>query len=168
MLHSIASYHYKGINMENKYNTLNLSRLEMENADVAKVVQSMINDPTLNRSDRRKIMKSMNKVESRERAYQHQRVEDNQKTRNAYQKELDAHIHECNEIVDDGLADNWKKMTALAGLALKRKYNWSNGRVGTFIEKMNNMHKDMIESGEWDDILKVLDKECDIQLEVSN
>ena len=108
------------------------------------------------------------KYKNREQAFAKKQAEDTKTMRIAYQKELDSRIDDCEEQVAQGLSENWLKLTALMGLTLKRKYNWSNGRISAFIEKSNEMHLDMLKSGEWDNILKLLDEECDVQLEVGD
>lgn len=147
--------------------SINTNLLEIENADVTKIVQSMIDDGVSNRKERRRVEKALGKLRNRQNACTVKSHEESQRLQKQYQEELDRRIEKSQILVDDGLADNWKKMTALAGLTLKRKYNWSIGRVGSFIEKANDLHKEMIKSGEWEHILEVLDKECDIQLEVT-
>ena len=147
--------------------SINTNLLDIENADVTKIVQSMINDGKSNRSERRRVEKALCKFQNRQAACAAKSHEESGRLQMQYQKELDERIEKCQILVDDGLSDNWKKLIALAGLTLKRKYNWSIGRVGNFIEKTNDLHKEMLASGEWDHILEALDKECDIQLEVT-
>lgn len=151
-----------------KYGTTDLSRFELDGADTANIVQSLVNDRGKNRSERRKIMKSLGKYQNRDMYFNKQIQKETDTLREKYQKELDSRLDDAQEAVLDGLADNWKKSTALAALVLKRKYNWSNGRVGQFIEKANDLHVELIESGEWESVLELLDKECDILLEVAD
>jgi len=151
-----------------KYSTLDLSVFDMQGQSASDIVNSMVNANSKNRSDRRKILKALGKYKNREQAFAKKQAEDTKTMRIAYQKELDSRIDDCEEQVAQGLSENWLKLTALMGLTLKRKYNWSNGRISAFIEKSNEMHLDMLKSGEWDNILKLLDEECDVQLEVGD
>ena len=143
--------------MDEKYRSFDINRLELENADTANIVEAIINDRNVNRSERRKILKSLGK-------YQNYNAVFNERSK----KESDKLLVEFQKVTDEGLGDNWQKMMALCGLTLKRKYNWSAGRVGSFLEKANNLHREMILNDEWDSILKALDEECDVQLEISN
>lgn len=147
------------------YSSIDLSKFELENADPAKVVQALVNADGKNRSERRKIIKSLGKYHNREKYYSKQLQAENVAIRKEYQQELDKRINEARDNVHDGLIDNWKRSTALVGLVLKRKYNWSNGRIGSLIEKANELHVEMVRSGEWEHILELLDEECDITLE---
>ncbi len=140
----------------NKYSTLDVSGLELENSDAVDVVNGMIQG---NRKQRRNIMKALSKVENRDHVYNKRFAEETKQLHSDYNKQL-------NDKMAEGLADDWKKSTALAALTLKRKYNWSTGRVQSFIEKMNELHVEMVTSGEYPDILKYLDDECDVQLEI--
>jgi hypothetical protein len=140
----------------NKYSSIDTSKLELENADAVDVVNSMI---TGNRKQRRNIMKALNKVENRDAVYNKRFAAETRQLHADYQKQFD-------EKIMDGLVDDWKKSTALAALTLKRKYNWSKGRCQAFIEKMNEMHIEMVKSGEYEKIVQLLDEECDVQLEV--
>ena len=151
-----------------KYSNVDTSMLDLENANVANVVGARINESARNRQERRKIMKALGKVQNREKFFNKKELQTTKQLRKEYQKELDARVEDCKEQVTDGLIDNWKKSTALAAIVLKRKYNWNAGRVQMFIEKMNDLHVEMLESGEWDNVLQILDDECDIQLEVSD
>lgn len=154
--------------MNSKYSTLDLSMLDLEGANTFNIVNSMINANSKNRSDRRKILKALGKYQNREQAFAKRQAEDTKTMRIAYQKELDSRIDNCEEQVTKGLSENWLKLTALVGLTLKRKYNWSNGRVSAFIEKSNELHLAMLQNGEWGKVLELLDEECDVQLEVGD
>lgn len=140
----------------NKYSMLDRSSLELESADAVDVVNGMI---TGNRKQRRNIMKALNKFENRDAVYNKRFAAETRQLHADYQKQFD-------EKIMDGLVDDWKKSTALAALTLKRKYNWSTGRCQAFIEKMNEMHIEMVKSGEYEKIVQLLDEECDVQLEV--
>lgn len=140
----------------NKYSSIDMSKLELENADAVDVVNSMI---TGNRKQRRNIMKALNKVENRDAVYNKRFAAETKQLHSDYQRQLD-------EKIMDGLVDDWKKSTALAALTLKRKYNWNKGRVQAFVGKMNEFHIELVKSGEYAEIEKLLDEECDIQLEV--
>ena len=153
--------------MNNKYSTIDTSLLELENANVANIVNARVNEAAHNRADKRKIMKALSKMENREQYFSKKQSKESSLLRKEYQKELDKRVENCKEQVTDGLIDNWKKSTALAAIVLKRKYNWNVGRIQTFIQKVNDLHIEMLESGEWDDVLQILDDECDIQLEVT-
>ena len=157
---------YKGDNMD--YRSIDTSMLELHNADVLDVVTATINSKSRNRAERRKNMKALGKMENRERYFADKQLKTSNNLRKEYQKELDSRVASCKEQLTDGLIDNWKKSTALAAIVLKRKYNWNTGRVQMFIEKMNDLHVEMLESGEWDNVLQILDEECDIQLEVTD
>lgn len=140
----------------NKYSTIDMSGLELEKADAVDVVNGMISG---NRKKRRSIMRALNKIENRDVVYNKRFAEETRQLHKDYSNQL-------NTKMAEGLEDDWKKSTALAALTLKRKYNWSTGRVQSFVEKLNELHVEMVASGEYEDILKCLDDECDIQLEV--
>lgn len=140
-----------------KYSSLDLSGLELENSDAAQVVQGMIQGN--NRAQRRNILKALAKVENRDLVYNKRLSQETKQLHQNYNKQL-------QEKMAEGLEDDWKKSTALAALTLKRKYNWNKGRVQSFVEKMNELHVEMVKSGEYAEIEKLLDEECDIQLEV--
>lgn len=154
--------------MNDKYRSFSLNELDLSQADVNNIVTSLVNESAKNRTDRRRIIKALGKVQNREHVFNQRQAEESDLLRQKYQKELDERVNHCQLLVDDGLADNWKKLTALVGVTLKRKYNWSNGRISSFIEKSNDLHIEMLKTGEWDSILDILDQECDIQLEVSD
>lgn len=141
----------------NKYSSLDLSGLELENSDAAQVVQGMIQGN--NRAQRRNILKALAKVENRDLVYNKRLSQETKQLHQNYNKQL-------QEKMAEGLEDDWKKSTALAALTLKRKYNWNKGRVQSFVGKMNELHVEMVNSGEYAEIEKLLDEECDIQLEV--
>jgi hypothetical protein len=141
----------------NKYSSLDLSGLELENSDAAQVVQGMIQGN--NRAQRRNILKALAKVENRDLVYNKRLSQETKQLHQNYNKQL-------QEKMAEGLVDDWKKSTALAALTLKRKYNWNKGRVQSFVGKMNELHVEMVKSGEYAEIEKLLDEECDIQLEV--
>lgn len=141
----------------NKYSSLDLSGLELENSDAAQVVQGMIQGN--NRAQRRNILKALAKVENRDLVYNKRLSQETKQLHQNYNKQL-------QEKMAEGLEDDWKKSTALAALTLKRKYNWNKGRVQSFVGKMNELHVEMVKSGEYAEIEKLLDEECDIQLEV--
>lgn len=140
-----------------KYSSLDLSGLELENSDAAQVVQGMIQGN--NRAQRRSILKALAKVENRDLVYNKRLSQETKQLHQNYNKQL-------QEKMAEGLEDDWKKSTALAALTLKRKYNWNKGRVQSFVGKMNELHVEMVKSGEYAEIEKLLDEECDIQLEV--
>lgn len=140
-----------------KYSSLDLSGLELENSDAAQVVQGMIQGH--NRAQRRNILKALAKVENRDLVYNKRLSQETKQLHQNYNKQL-------QEKMAEGLEDDWKKSTALAALTLKRKYNWNKGRVQSFVGKMNELHVEMVKSGEYAEIEKLLDEECDIQLEV--
>lgn len=140
-----------------KYSSLDLSGLELENSDAAQVVQGMIQGN--NRAQRRNILKALAKVENRDLVYNKRLSQETKQLHQNYNKQL-------QEKMAEGLEDDWKKSTALAALTLKRKYNWNKGRVQSFVGKMNELHVEMVKSGEYAEIEKLLDEECDIQLEV--
>ena len=140
-----------------KYSSLDLSGLELENSDAAQVVQGMIQGH--NRAQRRNILKALAKVENRDLVYNKRLSQETKQLHQNYSKQL-------QEKMAEGLEDDWKKSTALAALTLKRKYNWNKGRVQSFVGKMNELHVEMVKSGEYAEIEKLLDEECDIQLEV--
>ena len=154
--------------MISRYNSLDLSELLMQNANIADVVSARINESARNRKDKRRILKALGKVQKRDEAFNARQAVETKLLRSEYQKELDSRIADCKTQVDEGLTDNWKKLVALDALTLKRKYNWSNGRIEAFVEKSVQLHRDLMESGEWDSILHLLDEECDIQLEVED
>ncbi len=141
----------------NKYSSLDLSGLELENSDAAQVVQGMIQGN--NRAQRRNILKALAKVENRDLVYNKRLSQETKQLHQNYNKQL-------QEKMAEGLEDDWKKSTALAALTLKRKYNWNKGRVQSFVGKMNELHVEMVKSGEYAEIEKLLDEECDIELEV--
>lgn len=151
-----------------KYSRVDTSMLDLENADVTKVINARINDNTMNRADRRKIMKALGKMQNREKYFAKKESQTTKQLHEKYQKELDARIDDAKTQVNEGITDNWKKSVAITALTLKRKYNWNTGRVQSFIEKMNDLHVEMLKSGEWDNVLQVLSDECDIELEVSD
>ena len=140
----------------NNYNSIDLSVLELEKADAVDVVHGMISG---NRKQRRSIMKALNKVENRDQVYNKRFQKETKLLHEDYNRQL-------QDKMAEGLADDWKKSTALAALTLKHKYNWNNGRIQSFIEKMNDLHIEMVQSGNYNNILELLDNECDIQLEV--
>lgn len=156
----------RGDEMNDKYLSIDISKLENQKDETVNEVISMINDNTVNRSQRRQVMKALNKFQNFNEVFNKRLNEDTDKLRNKYQKELDEHVEKCQIIVDESVCDNWKMLTALSALTLKHKYNWSNCRIANFVEKSNQLHLDMLENGTWKDILKILDDECDIQLEV--
>ena len=157
---------FKGDNMD--YRSIDTSMLELHNADVLDVVTATINSKSRNRAERRKNMKALGKMENRERYFADKQLKTSNNLRKEYQKELDSRVASCKEQLTDGLVDNWKKSIAVVALVLKRKYNWSNGRIWALVEKIDTMHIEMLESGEWDNIEEILDEECDIQLEVTD
>lgn len=150
--------------MNSKYNMLNTNPLLLENANTIDVVQSIIESTSGNRKSRRSYERALGKMENRQRYYEKQRAEDSETFRKEYQRLVDEKIKEADNQLFEKQIDNWKKSTALAAILLKRKYNWNVGRVQTFITKMNDLHIEMIDNGEWDNILQILDNECDIQL----
>ena len=145
-----------------------ISKLELHCSDPEQVIQALVNENCKNRSERRQIAKAFGKVQSRDKYYEQQRLKDTIALREKYQQELDKKLDATTEAVHDGLVDNWKKSMGLMALVLKRKYNWSDGRIGMLIEKANELHKDMVISGEWDDLPRILEEECGIELEVSD
>ena len=145
-----------GGNRMDKYSSINTLGLELENVDASAVVKGGLNG---NRSQRRRALKSLGKAAKREEVVNKRYAEKTKLLHQEYQKKLD-------EKIMDGLTDDWKKSTALAALTLKRKYNWNKGRVQAFVGKMNEFHIELVKSGEYADIEKLLDEECDIQLEV--
>lgn len=147
-----------------KYGTLNLQKLELENADTANIVQSLVNDKARNRSERRKIMKSLGKYENRDKYFERQMAKETDEMRDKFQNQLDKRIDEAKDVVNKGLIDNWEKSVALSALVLKRIYNWSNNRVSNFIIKSNELHLAMRDNGEWDNIVQILSDECDINI----
>ena len=150
--------------MNSRYSLLDTSKLELENADTINVVKSIIDSNSSNRKDRRAYQKALGKMENRQRYYEKQRNQDSELFRKEYQKLVNEKVKEADKQLFEKQIDNWKKSTALAAIVLKRKYNWNVGRVQTFITKMNDLHIEMVENGEWDNILQILDDECDIQL----
>lgn len=150
--------------MNSRYSLLDTSRLELENADTINIVKSIIDSNSSNRKDRRTYQKALSKMENRQRYYEKQRNQDSELFRKEYQKMVNEKVKEADKQLFEKQIDNWKKSTALAAIVLKRKYNWNVGRVQTFITKMNDLHVEMVENGEWDNILQILDDECDIQL----
>lgn len=145
-----------------------LSKLELHTSDPEQVIQALVNENGKNRSERRQIARAFGKVKNRDAYYEKQRARENENLRDQYQKMLDARIDNAEHVVHDGLVDNWTKMMALMALVLKRKYNWNDGRIGSFIEKANELHKNLVASGEWADIEKLVEDECSIELEVSD
>lgn len=152
--------------MNNKYRSIDLSELELENAEPLSVIDSVIQSRCTNRQSRRNAMKALGKIENRDYYFNKKQRQESKELRVQYQQLLDDRVKECRTQVTDGLIDNWKKSTALAALTLKRVYNWNNNRVGKFIEKCNDLHIQMMDDGSWDDILKTLSEECDIELEI--
>ena len=150
--------------MNSRYSLLDTSKLELENADTINVVKSIIDSNSSNRKDRRAYQKALGKMENRQRYYEKQRNQDSELFRKEYQKLVNEKVKEADKQLFEKQIDNWKKSTALAAIVLKRKYNWNVGRVQTFITKMNDLHIEMVENGEWNNILQILDDECDIQL----
>lgn len=145
-----------------------LSKLELHISDPEQVIQALVNENGKNRSERRRIAKAFSKVKNRDAYYDKQRARDNENLRSQYQKMLDDRIDNAQQAVHDGLSDNWERMMALAALTLRRKYNWAAGRSGQFIEKAEQLHREMIASGEWWKILEILEDECGIELEVTD
>lgn len=150
------------------YSSIDLSKFELHNSDPELVIQALVNENGKNRSERRKIAKAFSKVQNRDKYYVQQRARENMALRDQYQKELEEKLDHATEAVHNGLIDNWKKSMALAALVLKRKYNWSDGRIGMLIDKANQLHIEMVKSGEWEHIDQILEDECGIELEVSD
>lgn len=150
----------------NKYLSIDLSKLEAESNDVSNYIAAQVNANGKNRSDRRRIIKALGKVQNRNQAFEKRQAEESEQMRIKYQQQLDSRIDDCQTQVEEGLEDNWLKMMSLFALTMKRKYKWNDSRIGSLLEKANDLHNELLASGEWENILEIVDNECDIQLQI--
>lgn len=150
----------------NKYLSIDLSKLEAESNDVSNYIAAQVNANGKNRSDRRRIIKALGKVQNRNQAFEKRQAEESEQMRIKYQQQLDSRIGDCQTQVEEGLEDNWLKMMSLFALTMKRKYKWNDSRIGSLLEKANDLHNELLASGEWENILEIVDNECDIQLQI--
>lgn len=150
----------------NKYLSIDLSKLEAESNDVSNYIAAQVNANGKNRSDRRRIIKALGKVQNRNQAFEKRRAEESEQMRIKYQQQLDSRIDDCQTQVEEGIEDNWLKMMSLFALTMKRKYKWNDSRIGSLLGKANDLHNELLASGEWKNILEIVDNECDIQLQI--
>lgn len=84
----------------NKYLSIDLSKLEAESNDVSNYISAQVNANGKNRSDRRRIIKALGKVQNRNQAFEKRQAEESEQMRIKYQQQLDSRIDDCQTQVE--------------------------------------------------------------------
>ena len=84
----------------NKYLSIDLSKLEAESNDVSNYISAQVTANGKNRSDRRRIIKALGKVQNRNQAFEKRQAEESEQMRIKYQQQLDSRIDDCQTQVE--------------------------------------------------------------------
>lgn len=121
------------------------------NMDTVDQVAAMINSKTTNRSQRRRLEKSLKRVNT---IYSHVQNRVDRSAYKEYQKAVD---------------ENFLHFYSILALTMKEDYHWredeTHDQISSLLERIDNKIKKYAEKGyTTEDLVKLLNETCDIQL----